>query len=765
MRKLFLFCVGFAAAVFAWNYCLPGKLAPWLGGFCALLALGLFVFSRLKQEQKRALPSALLALGLALGLLWSCGYDGLFRAPARALEGGMSSVTLTVTDFPTDTKVGSKIPCKLQMEHSPDVKVMFYATPEGMKLRPGDRVTTLAQCAPATALRGEEVRYYTAKGVFLIVYARGDLEVTTPEKIPLTCRPAYWSRTLREAIFKVMPPDAAGVTAAIVTGNRDGLSDAFDTALSRTGMSHAVAVSGMHISFLVAFIMLLLGSHRRRGALICVPLILLFMVTAGSTPSIVRAAVMQLILLAAPLLGRESDSPTSLSFALFLLLLQNPFAAASVGLQLSFAAVAGIMVLSAPMQKYLTGKFLVPNAKGPRKLANGALRFLISTLSASLGAIVFTTPLVAYYFGTVSLIAPLANLLTLWSVSIIFVGGLVAALLGLIALPLGGFLGLLLAPFPRYFHWAVTLLGAVPFAAIGIRSVYYALWLLALYCVIVVVLLCRKQRRMVAATAAVLLCLCSALLFTRLTYSAGDLSVTALDVGQGQSLVLTSGGTTALVDCGGNKMENAGDIAANYLQDMGVSKLDYLILTHCHADHAGGVPQLLSRIPVDVLVLPQPEEPEELQGEILALAGAKNIPVRYLTEDSTLPLQTASLRLYAPMGDGGTNEEGLSVVATAGDFDALITGDMGTIIEEKLVKYGSLPDCELYIVGHHGSKHASSPQLLDTIRAETAIISVGYNSYGHPTDETLLRLNDRGTEIYRTDLYGTVTVTSHKGRE
>ncbi|MCC8089852.1 MAG: DNA internalization-related competence protein ComEC/Rec2, partial [Oscillospiraceae bacterium] len=113
----------------------------------------------------------------------------------------------------------------------------------------------------------------------------------------------------------------------------------------------------------------------------------------------------------------------------------------------------------------------------------------------------------------------------------------------------------------------------------------------------------------------------------------------------------------------------------------------------------------------------------------------------------------------APLGAGETNEEGLSLLCTSGDFDVLITGDMDSTIERRLIKYGNLPDIELLIAGHHGSKYATSEELLAETLPEYAAISVGRNSYGHPADETLARLAEQGCAIYRTDRMGNITFT------
>ena len=153
-----------------------------------------------------------------------------------------------------------------------------------------------------------------------------------------------------------------------------------------------------------------------------------------------------------------------------------------------------------------------------------------------------------------------------------------------------------------------------------------------------------------------------------------------------------------------------------------------------------------------------PEDP--LRQEILALAAEKGTQVLLLEDGAEISFGEAELTLYPPLGSGDANEAGLSVLCSAGDFDALITGDMGDDIERRLVKYGDLPDIELLVAGHHGSKHATSEELLLETKPELAVISVGYNSYGHPAPETLERLAAAGCAIYRTDWHGAVTVTA-----
>jgi len=243
-------------------------------------------------------------------------------------------------------------------------------------------------------------------------------------------------------------------------------------------------------------------------------------------------------------------------------------------------------------------------------------------------------------------------------------------------------------------------------------------------------------------------------------FRSGALHVMALDVGQGQSVLLASDGKYALVDCGsGNSWFDPGQTAAGQLDTMGCRSLDYLVLTHYDSDHVNGVAGLMARMPVGTILAPESVDENGLQREILALAEAHKTEVCFVKSLTTLGLGAAELTLYPPVGEGGDNERGIAALCTAGTYDLLITGDLDMAAERQLLETYALPDIELLMVGHHGSKYSTSEEILTHLTPETAIVSCGTNSYGHPADETLRRLVEHGAELYRTDLQGTIHFT------
>ena len=761
MRRLAIFSFAFALAALCAGYLpLDEALIP-LG--IALAVLSALTWIPLEGQRRARKAVRWAAAGLALGFLWTAGYSALFWRPALALDDTTIRLQGTVAQWPQETGYGFSVQVRLEPESGPDIRTLLYLDDQGADLRPGDKIETVAHCSRADrSSSGEEITYYTAQGVFLTARAYGRLDVERPESPPIRDWPACWTRVLEESVERIFPQGVAPLAKALVTGNRTDLSDSFNTDLQRTGLTHTVAVSGSHLVLLAGLLSLLLGGSRRGTALVLIPVSILFTMMTGCTPSIVRAAIMIILLQIAPLLRRERDSATALGTALLLILLANPFSITHVGLQLSFAAVAGILLCAGRIQEALMARVPFQDSKrgSPGWCARSVLRFLVSTMAATVGASVLTTPLTALYFNSVPLISLLSNLLTLWAVGGLFGAGLILGGAGVLLPQAAALLARPVSLLGRYLAWSIEGLSRAPFSAVTLDTPYYRMWLVFVYLLILFVLLHRGRRRWVTPICAGASALCLSMVLSNLSFWQGAGAVTALDVGQGQSILVRSGRFLTLVDCGGDGYDSAGDTAADYLTDRGVGRLDLLVLTHFHGDHANGVTQLLRRVDVDTLAIPDVEPDSALRQEIVSFAEERGTQVLYVQTDTTLDLgEGRTIRLIAPLGSGETNEEGLTVLASQGEFDVLITGDMGSDVEELLLRHTQLPDLEVLAAGHHGSQYSTSQALLDQTRPEYALVSVGAdNRYGHPAQETLERIAAAGAEIYRTDVAGTVTV-------
>ena len=207
-------------------------------------------------------------------------------------------------------------------------------------------------------------------------------------------------------------------------------------------------------------------------------------------------------------------------------------------------------------------------------------------------------------------------------------------------------------------------------------------------------------------------------------------------------------------------MTNAGSEVGQYLLSSGRWKIDCLILTHLHSDHINGVVRLMNTVKVGTLVLPEYVGyiDDGVLSELVAAAHDNHVGLMYISRDTELNAGGISLKLYAPFNKGDKNDRGIMLTAEIGNESVLVTGDVREATERKLVNAQDLSDTDILIVGHHGSKYSTSEELLDEADPEKAVISVGYNNYGHPADEVLERLREHGITIYRTDERGRIVI-------
>lgn len=744
MRTLAVFALAFSAGIFLAQYALPGD---WLlpAAFACLGAACLALL--LPWQLRRRVLLAGAALALALGYDWL--YVRQVQMPLEALAGTeQSAVVMTVCSEPAATDYGARVTVRLEGYRG---KVTYYGTEALLDLDPGQTITADVRFQSAARIRESELTTFTSRGVFLLAYSRSDEVFGSGTSDSWRWLPLRAGRAMNAVICRLFDGDTAAFLQAMLIGRSGNLSVQAQTDLRQAGLSHILAVSGMHCSFLVALLSAFAAGHKHRVALYGIPFLLFYAVLTGASPSVVRACVMSVFVLLAPLLRRDSDSITSLSAALLVILLQNPFAAASISLQLSFSSVAGMLLVTPRLYQTLLG------GKKRRK----GCRLVAASFSATIGALVFTTPLMAVYFNMLVLISPLSNLLCLWAACGAFICGMIAVMVGLILPSLGALLGLAPQALVWYILKAVHLLSQIPGHAVYFSNPYLKYWLVYIYVLFAAAWAMRSGGRRKYAVAAALSAgtLVLAVRAGALRYASNTLDVQVLDVGQGQSVLLCSGGDFTLVDCGSaNSWYDSGTIAADTLYSMGCGRLDRLVLTHYDTDHISGVETLLSRMDVETLVVPGP--PDSPAGEaVLAAARAQGTEILMLQEKTVWTLGTGTLTVYPPLGEGDSNEAGLSILCSSGSFDLLITGDMDTNTEEQLLSTYDLPDLEALVVGHHGSKYATSEALLSALTPELAFISVGDNSYGHPSDQALWRLVQAGAAIYRTDLQGTIHLT------
>lgn len=757
MRVLATIGFSFSAGVFL------AALLPWNGwqlyaaGGVLLLALAWLFAARKQKYFRRGL---LILLPLAVSLAYFAGYDHLVRQPIENRCGAASDFTATVCDWPQATERGARVTVELEGYHR--ARAVLYGEAELLAARPGDTVTGTAQWQSAAHFDSDDVTHFNARGVYALLYGSEDVRLSAGDGDALRWLPQRAGKAFREKVAAIWD-DArvSGFLTAELTGDKSAMDDGDYLAMQETGLAHLFAVSGLHCAFLVTLLALLISRRQRLLCAVTIPLLLFYMVMVGMSPSVVRACIMQIFLLIAPLFRRGSDPLTSLAAALLVILLCNPFAAASVSLQLSFSATLGMVLLSPRLYKLLTGWY-----KGKCRPLRTALCFVAANLSATLSAVVFTAPLTAWYFRIFVLVAPLSSLLAVPAAGWSFMAAFVTVLLGFVWLPLASLLGWISWALVRYILWIANGMMSWRYHAVYFTNPYLIYWLLFLYAAFIGCAATPDgKRKYLLASALSVLTLTAAIWVNRQDYQYGVLTALTLDVGQGESVILTSGGETALVDCGSsNSYKDPGGLAADTLHSMGVRELSAVVVTHYHADHTNGLYEVLRRIPVQTIYLPDIEDEYGVRERLVSLAEEKGAQVTYVTKETADTLGDTVLTIYPPVQSGGDlNELGLTALASAGDFDLLITGDMSGSTEKKLVETYALPDIEVLVVSHHGSRYSSNIRFLKSVTPEAAVISVGDNNYGHPSEETLQRLLAVGADIWRTDQQGTIRITVNGG--
>lgn len=742
-RPLIRFVLPFAAGVMFSLYLLP---VSWQGGAAAALMLSGLLLAWLWKGKRAAV--AVTCAGLCAGILWTAVYTEIFLAPCDTADDSERVMTLELVDYPQKTAQGMR--CAVRAEGFVG-RAVYYGELEG--LVPGDRLHGTVRCRSAAAVTGGYANSFAAGGVFLLLYSAGEMEAEKGDSSSLRYLPQRLKQTVARTAERIYAEEVHGLILALLTGDKDALSEQSRSDLEESGLMHLTAVSGLHCGFLVAIVGFFFGTGSFLTLAVGYPILLLYMVAVGCTPSVVRACIMLLFALAAPLLRRENDLPTSICAAGGLILLADPYAFCSVSFQLSFAAVSGICLVT---PRVFHG--IYPAVKPRGRILRKLWIFTAASVSATLGALIFTMPISAYWFRTISLVAPLSNLLALLAVQILFATALIATLLCAV-FPALAPLSAVPMVLGRYVLDVASVCASIPGHGVSFNGYLGAAWLVFVYVLLLVCVVSGAGRKRYAV-AAVLAALTLFILreIPAKTVENDTLTIVAVDVGQGAAALLHSNGQTALIDCGSDyAARGSGAAVADAMDTYGWKSVQYVVLTHYHEDHAGGLAELLARVEVETLVIP-PEGESELQSEVLRLAGQYDVEVRYIYMTNMIRLGEARLVVYPPLTRGEINEEGLTIVCSAGDFDAVFTGDMGASTERLLIETYDLCDAEVLFVGHHGSKYSTSEEFLKTITPEVGIISVGENSYGHPTTEAMERMAFYGMELYRTDWQGNILI-------
>ncbi len=485
MRKLMWFTIGFGAACVycAYTWTCEGLVLPaicFFGIAGALLLAG-------KSMEKLYLAAAV-SLGISLGCLWFQGYHSVMLSSVEQLEGETINVTLHCTDYSKSTDYGASVEGFLFWYGKP-CKARFYVNAQ-VDMEPGDILTGEFRLRATTNPGKGEANNLQGKGIFLLGYQKEEAQLVRVTERPFWAYPAVLRHNVTELLARYFSGETGAFAKALLLGDRTDLDYELNTAFQRSGIMHIIAVSGLHVTILFTLINLLCLKRRWLVALLGIPALLLFAAVAGFTPSVTRACIMQCLMIGAMLFNREYDGPTELAFASLTMLLINPLVVTSVSFQLSVGCMIGIFLFQKRLYDWLCGRLNCQNGK----MLTRAKRWLAGSVSMTLSAISLTTPLSAYYFGAVSIVGVLTNLITLWAVSIIFYGIILVCMLSALVPGIAAGIASSVAFVIRFVLFVARTMGAIPMAAVYTRSIYILAWLVFSYVLLTIFLLSSSKR-------------------------------------------------------------------------------------------------------------------------------------------------------------------------------------------------------------------------------------------------------------------------------
>lgn len=544
-----------------------------------------------------------------------------------------------------------------------------------------------------------------------------------------------------------------GIVCAMTLGNRDGISSATARKLRMGGIYHIIAISGLHCWIIAFLLFKCLRSMKLHVMLACHATslcMLVFLVLSGERNSATRAVIMSIIYLTGRSLQRRHQSINCIAVAAYGMLIFNPVLAYDPGFQLTFTATASLILFFSPFKK-------CTRWAGP----------ISPVLAASLAAQIGVLPIIAYHFNTISLFSLLANVVAAPSLFMIVPLGIAVEILTLINHSLASELFLIVSIPVKMIIWCASLSFYFPFLSFRIPSPPLIV-VFFYYCTALCALLLKSNpflRRI--SFILFLIFLAIILIYPFAPSTTEHLEVTFLDVGQGDAAcVIFPDGHCILIDAGqgGESSFDAGEfIVSKYLFARGFKKINTIIASHLHHDHAGGIPALLDNFHVDRVLVSAREDCGSLFRKIARNCEMKGTQLITVREQFQISAGTLDIKIRDPerrsWRESDRNERSLIVILRYGNIRFLFMGDAPRSVERALIDSADTIDCHILKVAHHGSDDATSESFLRKTTPDVCIISVATsNPWGHPAQAVVNRIEGMGAHLLRTDKDGATSI-------
>lgn len=601
-------------------------------------------------------------------------------------------------------------------------------------------------------------QYEMIRGIDFEIYDSDIISLSKPERAFQADEALCILRErLSRSIDGIYDEKDAGIIKAMLLGDRTGLTDEIRDAYRRSGMSHILCISALHITLLGMGLLKLLGRLKIKKAAsyaVCFVFILLYGRFTGSGVSTVRALITFSLMMTAELVGRTPDLLSSMSLAGIVIILIRPLYILDTGFILSFSAVSGIGILGPVTEK------LLPHVKG-----------ISGALGTSLSVTLFMLPETLYFFFQIPLFSIPINLIVIPLLGVLLISVLISVTAGCISITLGLITGLPAKLILSLFALITTLNDRLPLSLLTPGRP--EMWQISIYYLVLITIAFitgRAGRKSLGKLRLICPAAVAAAILLLTMHIRAPLSLTMADVGQGDCHFMESAGKTVMIDCGSSDVDMVAKYRViPYVLSRGYDCIDCAILTHPDMDHINGYLEMLEMgddcsLDIGCFIVPDiTGESEELE-RLEALAKDREIKVMKIKTGDTFCVGRLCFSCMNPekgVSYSDMNEISVCLLAELKDsgFTALYTGDVEGAGEKAMMDhlYPFRGRCALLKCAHHGSRESTPSELLEMIKPAYAFVSAGKdNRYGHPHEELIRRLKNAGCRIHITKEEGAV---------
>ena len=576
--------------------------------------------------------------------------------------------------------------------------------------------------------------------------------------------------SIKRKMTDILNTEEAALCVGILIGNREDISEETENNFKKSNLTHMLAVSGSHITYIITALSTILGKTSKKFyKIFTIIFLIFFMALTGFTASVLRACIMGILVLIASLLHQKSDTINNLGISSLIILLINPYIITDMGFLLSYGGTIGIVVLGDRITNFMYTVINKNNLLDRNLLVKSSvkrvfikvLKYIINSFAITISANIIIIPIMAYSFSTLSLTFWISNILAAPIMEIVTISGFIVYFISLVISPLANFFGIFLNILLFILLKIAEISSKIPGANIYIKTPYlyqcliYYSAIIALYnkdilksCVLKCMECFKIRYKKIIAVIVIAI-----LIGTGIKFVPQDLKIYFIDVGQGDStLIQTPTNKKILIDGGGSEFGSfdvGESILLPYLLDRRITTLDYIIISHFDSDHVGGLFAILENIKVKNIIISKQGENSTNFKKLVSIINHKKINIRLVKRGDYIKIDKYSyFEILFPenklIEDNILNNNSIVAKFNSLGFNMLFTGDIEEVAEKRL--------CELYHntnklsamvlkVGHHGSKTSSTTEFLELVRPQVTFIGVGENNkFGHPNGEVIERI-------------------------